>query len=174
MNVGVRRSSREPVKPLEYWRLEKIVYERRSSGPQPHYGMKDVIRIPKEAPKALSRVGQRSGKAGSRLKSIKEEDEDANDYAGWDDTTDPEGTVFDHVTQEEVRRRIAFTSAMVNTKPVPSKSGKPNSEYRFQKIFTDGEFMAGGLLEIPVNHKKPLKPARDNTYVRSLALLQFD
>lgn len=40
--------------------------------------------------------------------------------------------------------------------------------FRFQKVFTDGDFMAGGILEIPVNEKKPLKPARDNSYVNWL------
>jgi centromere protein C len=124
--------------------------------------MKDVVRYPREESQPLSK--RRTGRAGSRLKSVKEEDE-TEDYAGWDDSTDPEGLVFDYVTQEEVRRRIAFTSSMVTTKPASSKSGKVNSTFRFQKIFTDGDFMAGGILEIPVNEKKPLKPARDNTYV---------
>jgi hypothetical protein len=46
----------------------------------------------------------------------------------------------------------------------PDARGK--HAYRFQKIFTDGQYMAGGVLEIPVGASKPLKPARDNTYVR--------
>ena len=54
---------------------------------------------------------------------------------------------------------IAFTANMIKTKP------RGDQTFRFQKIFTEGEFMAGGVLEIPVNEKKPLKPARDNTYV---------
>jgi centromere protein C len=39
--------------------------------------------------------------------------------------------------------------------------------YKFEKIFSDGEYMAGGILEIPVGSKKPIKPARDNSYVRA-------
>lgn len=57
---------------------------------------------------------------------------------------------------------IAFPASMIETKP----AGKQN--YRFQKIFSEGDFLAGGLLEIPVNEKKPLKPARDNSYVSFL------
>lgn len=38
--------------------------------------------------------------------------------------------------------------------------------YRFQRVFTDGEFLGAGLLVIPPGEKKPLKPAKDNTYVR--------
>lgn len=40
--------------------------------------------------------------------------------------------------------------------------------YRFQRVFTDGEFMGAGLLIIPPGEKKPLKPAKDNTYVSKL------
>ncbi|KAG8938493.1 hypothetical protein FRC04_008519 [Tulasnella sp. 424] len=39
-----------------------------------------------------------------------------------------------------------------------------NATYAFQKVFSDGEFVAGGVLEIPVGGKQPSKPARDNTY----------
>lgn len=40
-----------------------------------------------------------------------------------------------------------------------------NADYAFQKVFTDGEFVAGGVLEIPPGGRKPSKPARDNTYI---------
>jgi centromere protein C len=45
--------------------------------------------------------------------------------------------------------------------PKPTK----HQGYQFQRIFTDGVFMAGGWLVIPPGCNKPLKPARDNTYV---------
>lgn len=37
--------------------------------------------------------------------------------------------------------------------------------YLFQRVFLDGEYLAAGLLVLPPYEKKPLKPARDNTYV---------
>lgn len=49
---------------------------------------------------------------------------------------------------------------MIHTK----EAGK--HAYRFQKVFTDGDYVACGLLEIPLNEKKPLKPSKDNTFVR--------
>ena len=54
---------------------------------------------------------------------------------------------------------VAFTKAMLDPKPTK------NHAYKFQRIFTDGDFMAGGVLVIPPGEAKPLKPARDNTYV---------
>lgn len=44
-----------------------------------------------------------------------------------------------------------------------------NHAYKFQRIFTDGDFLAAGVLAIPPGESKPLKPARDNTYVGSTA-----
>lgn len=41
--------------------------------------------------------------------------------------------------------------------------------YKFQRVFTDGEFLGAGLLIIPPGEKKPLKPAKDNTYVSTSA-----
>jgi centromere protein C len=40
-----------------------------------------------------------------------------------------------------------------------------NSEWLFQKVFGDGDFIAAGQLHIPPNGKKPAKASRDNTYV---------
>jgi centromere protein C len=51
--------------------------------------------------------------------------------------------------------------------PKPTK----NHAYKFQRIFTDADFMAAGILVIPANEAKPLKPARDNTYVRGCELV---
>lgn len=35
------------------------------------------------------------------------------------------------------------------------------ASYAFQKVFTDEEFLVDGILEIPINGKKPSKPARE-------------
>lgn len=40
------------------------------------------------------------------------------------------------------------------------------ADYSFQKIFMDADFVAGGVLNIPVGGKKPPKGSKDNTYVR--------
>jgi hypothetical protein len=104
------------------------------------------------------------------------------DWSKWDEETDPDGIVWDYVDGKETQRRtftftaecfcpqyrtdhirltiagIVFTSTMLD--PKSTRHG-----YKFQRIFTDGEFMGGGVLIIPPGEKKPLKPAKDNTYV---------
>ena len=154
--TGVRRSTRPHIKPLEYWRNERVVYQRRQSG----LGIKTVVKIPKQPSSSLSqkrRPNRQESKARQDSPSVKTEQDD---YTGWDDDTDQDGLTWDYVNSEEVRRRVAFTAAMIAPRAIN------NQPYKFQKVFTDGDFMAGGILEIPVNAKKPLKPARDNTYVR--------
>lgn len=95
------------LEPLEYWRNERIVYGRRESGPQPHYGIKDVLRPKKPESKSLVKK-HRSASAAARMRSVKEEDEEAlnGDFEGWDDATDPEGLVWDYVKHEETRRSM--------------------------------------------------------------------
>lgn len=68
--------------------------------------------------------------------------------------------MLDYVDNEEVRRRVAFTARMIKPKQAPGQA------YSFEKVFTESEFMAGGIIEIPVGAEKPLKPSRDNSYVR--------
>ena len=48
------------------------------------------------------------------------------------------------------------------------------AEFAFQKVFMDGEFIAGGVLNIPVKGRKPNKGARDNTYVSVTFVLLED
>lgn len=40
-----------------------------------------------------------------------------------------------------------------------------NNQFAFEKVFGVDEFMAAGVLEIPVGGNKPVKPTRDNNYV---------
>ena len=55
---------------------------------------------------------------------------------------------------------VAFTSRMLNPKVAA------NSNYMFQKVFGDNDFIAAGQILIPPGEQKPAKPAKDNTYVR--------
>jgi len=40
-----------------------------------------------------------------------------------------------------------------------------NSDWSFQKVFGDGDFVAAGQLVIPPGAKKPTKGTKDNTYM---------
>jgi centromere protein C len=41
-----------------------------------------------------------------------------------------------------------------------------NNKFMFQKIYTELDYLAGGILQIPAGAEKPTKPAKDNSYVR--------
>ena len=101
------------MEPLEYWRNERIVYARRDSGPQPHYGIKEVLHPKKAEHKSL--VSKK--RSASRAKSVKEEAEEGvnGDFEGWDDATYPEGLVWDYVKHEETKRRESARCQSVYT-----------------------------------------------------------
>lgn len=145
----------------------------------------EIVRIPQERPEPLSKKHRRRGTTkppSSRNNSKQQEVYVDNPEDGWDAETDQNAMVIDYDTKQEIEKgtpqrftkdrvgilisscfvfiAIAQTAAMLNPKqPL-------NASYAFQKVFSDGEFVAGGVLEIPVGGKKPSKPARDNTYVR--------
>lgn len=58
---------------------------------------------------------------------------------------------------------------------MPSKSLDPRQPksklpetYLYEKVFTDGQFLAGGVLRLPVGGNKAIRPSKDNTYVSFL------
>ena len=108
----VRRSNREKVPRLEYWRNERIIYERRRSG----VGLKAIVRVPKEDPAPLTKAGghkkvhgvKRSGSAratSGRARSVKTE---VPEEQGCDDMTDPDGLVWSWEGEAETTRRERF------------------------------------------------------------------
>ena len=169
--TGVRRSSRRREKPVDYWRNERVIYSRRRSGA----GIADVVRLPKEPPrtrkKSATPAPASGSSAGGARKRIKREDsmddraDDDDPDAGIDDLTEPDGTVWSWEADGEIQRRIAFTAKMVS--PKPSTSGT----IMFQKVFTELDYLAGGVLLIPAGTAKPLKASKDNSYVRLYRLL---
>lgn len=180
---GIRRSAREPIRPLEWWRLEKVVYGRGPVGSNslvPH--IKEIHRIPEEPTEPLgAKRKQRKGRAKSRSQTAAPHDRDGegpvvlfNPELGWDDETPEMGKVYDFDGGHEVTRRgwsgfnkqprsnsiigITFTSANVEVQPAGG------GEWSFQKIFGDGDFIASGQLHIPPKGRKPSKGTKDNTY----------
>lgn len=59
---------------------------------------------------------------------------------------------------------IAFTAKMVDPRPTY------NNKFMFQKIYTELDYLAGGILQIPAGAEKPTKPAKDNSYVSVCSL----
>ncbi|KAH9852741.1 Mif2/CENP-C like-domain-containing protein [Lenzites betulinus] len=159
---GVRRSKRMRYSPLDWWRLEKVVYGRRESGTSLVPSIKEIHRIPQIKPEPL---GAKKRKGGHRKQSRTVEPEAQQVIAydpegGWDDETDPYCNVLDYGEGgRESTRRIAFTSKMVAPKAAAQGA------FFFQKIFGDGDFLAAGQLNIPPGSTKPTKSTKDNTFV---------
>ena len=79
---------------------------------------------------------------------------------GWDEATDPIGHVIDAEKGTEVPMRIACTADSIRPRQAFNQS------FSYEKLFGVGEFMAAGILVIPVDGDKPTKPSKDNSYVR--------
>ncbi|KAK9894311.1 hypothetical protein P389DRAFT_105955 [Cystobasidium minutum MCA 4210] len=171
---GVRRSRRDRTTPVAFWRNEHVIYQRRDSpSGAAYYEKVGVADRPTGPVRSLVNKHKRSRSASAgpnkraKTRSVSvATDNEADvpqqgmdqDWTKWDEETDPDGIVWDYVDGKELQRRVAFTSTMLD--PKATKHG-----YRFQRVFTDGEFLGAGLLIIPPGEKKPLKPAKDNTYV---------
>ncbi|KAG8896295.1 hypothetical protein FRC01_011902 [Tulasnella sp. 417] len=161
-DTGLRRGKRQRYAPLDWWRGEHAVVRRPRAGEAPVPIISGIVRIPEARPEPFAKKNRRRGTTkppSSKGNAKAEEVYVDNPDDGWDAETEQDALVIDYDTKEEMEKTIAQTAAMLNPKqPL-------NASYAFQKVFTDGEFVAGGVLEIPVGGKKPSKPARDNTYL---------
>ncbi|ODO05031.1 hypothetical protein I350_05643 [Cryptococcus amylolentus CBS 6273] len=167
-NFLTRRSGRQHIKPLEYWRGEKVVY-----APGPGLAIvSEVVTIPEESAIPFAarnkRRGHRaasaskgSGGGGGKRKRRGEdsEEEEEEDEAGWDDKTEPTGLIQDFPGKAECHRKIACPKALLVPKLVQGGS------FKYQKVFGEGGFMAAGVVYVPVGEKKNTKPSKDNAYV---------
>ncbi|TCD64256.1 hypothetical protein EIP91_004325 [Steccherinum ochraceum] len=159
---GVRRGTRTRYAPLDWWRLEKVVYGRRESGPCLVPNIKEIHRVPKEevVPLGSKRRKRMKSRGKSATRSVEpEEIVPYNPEEGWDDDTPDRGMVIDYETELEQDKRVAFTAKMLELKPAA------NHEFLFQKVFGDGNFIAAGQLTIPPKKQKPTKGTKDNTFV---------
>ncbi|KAJ3811880.1 Mif2/CENP-C like-domain-containing protein [Lentinula lateritia] len=149
---GVRRSQRRPIRPLEWWRNEKYVYERPTHGTilVPH--IKEIIRIPEEPKEPL---GKHHKRKRGRSKTVQPADDPEE---GWDDDTNAVVSVIDWKTKEPKDKRIICLAKDIK----PHRAA--NSEWAYQRIFGDDNFTASGHLTIPVHGRKPTKTTKDNTY----------
>jgi centromere protein C len=110
------------MEPLEYWRMERVVYGRPEGGQRtlvPH--IQEVIRIPREPAPPLSKTHKRKrrtstgteGKPKSRSKSrsrVAEDDPEVvlvyNPEEGWDKDTECEKPVYDYEEGIYKRKRM--------------------------------------------------------------------
>lgn len=111
---GVRRSTREHIKPLEWWRGERYVYGRdRSTTPGPVYvaPIKEIMRIPKEPAIPLGSKRKRSsGRARSKSRMVEQPPVGYNPEEGWDDNTSDIGVILEYPGGEDKERREQIQS----------------------------------------------------------------
>ena len=171
---GLRRGRRYRYAPLDWWRLEKVVYgadhdEAQDDDEEDERDkpitlvppIKAIIRVPQEPVEPLGKKHKKR-----RGKSVTVDPESVPfPEVGWDKDTEPYGHVVDYTTQEEVRRKVAFTTRM--SRDVPAKK----ADYSYQKIFSEGDNVAAGHIQLEPGAEKPNKSSKDNSYVGcSLAL----
>jgi mannose-6-phosphate isomerase-like protein (cupin superfamily) len=129
---GLRKSKRVKIPPLAYWKNEKIVYGRRDSGYCPVPVMKQVIRV----------------ESDSDHKPVKRRYDSKKETLTVEKAELP---VINYVTQEEEDQQIVVTPDMIDPRTVGA------GDYRFQKVFSEGEFLASGVLYLPRGSQKPNK-----------------
>ena len=168
---GLRRGRRFRYPPLHWWRLEKVVYgadrdEDQDDGEENEGDkpvtlvppIKAIIRVPQEPVEPLGKKHKKR-----RGKSVTVDPESVPfPEAGWDEETESHGHVLDYATQQEVRRKLAFTTHMA--REVPAKK----ADYSYQKIFSEGDNVAAGQIQLEPGAEKPNKSSKDNSYVRSV------
>lgn len=99
---GTRRSRRTRFPPLEYWRMEKVVYGRPDHGKSVIPVVKEILRVPKEDPKPLGAKKRKYGRAKSKTaepEGIWDPEE------GWDDGTPTHGIVWGVKEAAEINKR---------------------------------------------------------------------
>ncbi|KAG8893830.1 hypothetical protein FRB99_001679, partial [Tulasnella sp. 403] len=160
---GVRKSKRHRYRPLEFWRGEHAVIRRPRRNDPPVPIITEIIRVPEEHVEPLGKKHKRRGATkppssrgpGRPPKEVYMDDPEE----GWDEGTASDAMVMDYDTKEVIKQVVAKTRAMLDPKTPPGQ------EYSFEKVFTDAEFIAGGVLNLPKGARKPPKPSKDNTYI---------
>ncbi|KAJ3173611.1 hypothetical protein HDU88_002699 [Geranomyces variabilis] len=132
---GCRRSRRMKISPLKFWAGERVVVGRRESGFYPVPVVKEVIRIDSEE-EDVDRQ-----KARARAARVKREKR-AQAYV------EPNIPVINIDTGVEEEQHIISTPGMLDLRPT-------GGSYKFQKVFSEGTFIASGVLVFPKGSKKP-------------------
>ena len=155
---------------MKWWCLEKVVYgadydENQDDDKDDEDGkainlvppIKAILRVPQDPVEPLGKKHKKR-----RGKSVTVDPESVPfPEAGRDKDTEAFGHVIDYFTNEEVRRRVAFTTRM--SRETPAKK----ADYSYQKIFNDGINIAAGHIQLEPGAEKPKKSSKDNSYVCS-------
>lgn len=145
--MEIRRSKRQRIKPLEFWRNERIVY-----GPTKI----EVIRVPRSDDNE-SGVGRNTKRRKRNSKNTTLKKGEKNDDI--DEVASAEGLAIDWETNEKITRRLIYTLSMYQTETID------NDGFKFQKTFSEGDFFSAGLIDIPKGRKKSGRNSNESAMV---------
>lgn len=128
-------------------------------------GMLDVVRVPEDPVVPYSKRGRRGASRRIKSESVPPPGLGGRDNSvELDSGTTPVGVVFSSTKQIEVKRRVVSTKR--DQKERLNADGEASKEsFKFQRIFTESDFEASGMMYIPVGQSKPTKASKDNCYV---------
>ncbi|RHZ82715.1 hypothetical protein Glove_104g27 [Diversispora epigaea] len=145
---GLRRSKRQRVKPLEFWRNERLVY-------RPH--KTEIVRIPNKdtdtEPKKRKRDESKNNTKRSTLRKEDSDDTITNNKAKY------EGEVNVWGTNDKISTQLVYESNMIKPSLIE------NNEYKHAKTFGEGDFFTSGFIAIPKGCEKPIKNSNASALV---------
>ncbi|CAG8642246.1 15979_t:CDS:10 [Acaulospora morrowiae] len=140
----VRRSKRQRIKPVEFWRNERVVYRSDKT---------EVIRIPL----VEEELNDDSDSEASNSKKRKRGN--TKKTKRTDDATKFEGDVQVWGENEVVSKQLVYNLNMLRPKTVD------NNKYKLQKTFHEENFFSSGYVVIPKGCEKPKKSSGDSALV---------
>ncbi|KAK9247993.1 Mif2/CENP-C like-domain-containing protein [Lipomyces tetrasporus] len=157
----VRRSSRTRMKPLEYWKNERIVYNLVRDEEQGHAvpAIKSIVRassavrekLPKSSKRKFSLTSLEPYTASRNFRTRRAVERDVKGDFDMVNESDAEEIVTEveaYSTGERITRRVAIPSTALPYIAVSNSS----SNFEFAKTFEeDGGFLATGILRLPAN-----------------------
>ncbi|KAI9836220.1 MAG: hypothetical protein M1819_001557 [Sarea resinae] len=160
----VTRSGRTSVKPLAYWRNERIVYgegEGRVGEKILLPSIKEIIRTEEVEHQPTKRARGRPKGAGRKRKAVEEEDEDEDEQEDWEREDGTligpvknwnqalGGSLDDQVEEAE----LAYAASAIETREVA------NTTFRYAKTLTL-PFFGSGMVDLPPAGVKKMKNSR--------------
>ncbi|KAJ3162448.1 hypothetical protein HDU86_004930 [Geranomyces michiganensis] len=131
---GCRRSRRMKISPLKFWAGERVVVGRRESGFYPVPVVKEIIRVDSDE-EDLDRQ-----KVRARAARVKREKRAQA-------MVQPNIPVINFSTGQEEEQQIISTPDMLDLRST-------GGSFKFQKVFSEGTFIASGILAFPKGSKK--------------------
>ncbi|KAK9464338.1 Mif2/CENP-C like-domain-containing protein [Lipomyces arxii] len=149
-----RRSKRVKVKPLAFWRNERIVYslgDREGGEGVPQ--IKEIVLIDSPVPKPAGRTSSVRSSTRQHNKRGREEDDET------EQSVEVYGDIVDYVTGKRTNQLLA-----VSGKKIPFRK-TPNPSVTIATTFKDDkEFIASGMLLLNAGGEKEVKFSKHNAF----------